>query len=489
MDREVRQREHRTVLPDLTTQHSYRFIRVGLVPKLVISALLVLVLLIFALLAALNSTFETDLSAYLKRVETEQVAPIAQLLGEGYARTGNWSFLFASRETWPQLVAQVFDKKVPASGQLKDMSLDVIGMLPRLSIRDAGGGMVMRTPLPPRMESTARQVNLPIMANGKQVGTLQMVPTPIPVKGLDHQFRRDQLHAFYLTAIPALIVVLLIAIPLGYHFVKPVQRLALGIHRLAGGDYGVRLVEGRQDELGNLAGDFNHLANVLQRSEAQRREGMASVSHELRTPIATMIASVEAMQDGVRPLNAEQLQRLSGTMEHLNTLVDDLYQLALADVGKLVCQRDQLEWGRVIEESALAMRNKLEGRGLKLECEIEQGITLTGDALRLRQVVTNLLENCYRYTGQNGTVWIRLLQNKNNAMMTISDSGPGVSSEYLDSLFVRFSRGDTSRSREHGGAGLGLALVTAIAESHQGSVEAFNSDKGGLGIRVSLPLG
>lgn len=489
MERDNRQREHRTVLPDLTTWHSERLIRVGLVPKLVISALLLLVLLIFALLAAINSTFETDLSVYLQRVETEQVAPIAQLLGEEYARTGNWAFLFASRERWPQLVAQVLDKKVPASGQLKDMSLDVIGMLPRLSIRDAGGMMVMQRRLPPRPESVAKEVTLPIMVNGKQVGDLLMLPTPIPVNGLDHQFRHDQLHAFYLTALPALIVVLLIAIPLGYHFVKPVQRLAQGIHRLAGGDYGVRLAEERQDELGKLAGDFNHLANVLQRSEAQRREGMASVSHELRTPIATMIASVEAMQDGIRPLNAEQLERLSGTMEHLNTLVDDLYELALADVGKLVCQRDPLEWGRVIEESVHAMRNKLEGKGLKLECELEQGVTVNGDAQRLRQVVTNLLENCYRYSEQNGTVWIRLQQDKDKAVMTISDSGPGVGSEYFDSLFVRFSRNDASRSREYGGAGLGLALVKAIAEAHQGSVEAFNSEKGGLGIRISLPLG
>lgn len=465
-----------------------RYIRIGLIPKMVLAALLVLVMIITGLVVALQSTFDTNLSMYLKRVESEQITPIAELLGKEYERSGGWEFLHTSPQAWPMLVAQVLDHKVPASGRLGDMSIDVIGMLPRLTIHDVDDRVIMESPMPPRLESIRQQVTMPIMAEGKQVGVLLMVPTPIPVKGLDQQFRDDQIQAFYLTALPSLIITFLIAIPLGYHFLKPVRRLAKGVHQLAEGEFGVRLSEERNDELGKLAGDFNHLAKVLERAEAQRREGMASVSHELRTPLATMIAAVEAMQDGIRPLNAGQLQNLSGTMEHLNTLVDDLYQLALADVGKLVCKRESTDWGMVITEAVEAMRGKVEGRGLKLQWEPRQGVTIEGDPLRLRQVVSNLLENCNRYTEASGTVTVRLELEGERARLTVSDSGPGVESKHMAILFERFFRVDDSRSREHGGAGLGLALVNAIAVAHQGTATASIAKEGGLGISISLPL-
>jgi two-component system sensor histidine kinase BaeS len=366
--------------------------------------------------------------------------------------------------------------------------MDVIGMMPRLTVRDADGRPVMRSPMPSRPESKHHKVKFPVMANGKRVGTLLMVPTPIPVEGLDRQFRDDQLHAFYLAVLPALLITLLLAIPLGYHFARPVQRLAKGIHRLARGDYKTRLDERRNDELGELARDFNYLAKTLENSELQRREGMASVSHELRTPLATMIAAVEAMQDGVRPLNAEQLQRLSGTMDHLNQLVDDLYQLALADVGKLVCQRKRIEWDSVINDAVDAMRGKLEERGLTVNCAPQRNVAVLGDPLRLRQVVINLLENCHRYTEADGTIQIRLLRVGGDARMTIADTGPGVGRDHLATLFERFTRVDASRSREHGGAGLGLALVKAIAEAHGGKATAAIGKEGGLEIALSIPL-
>lgn len=462
--------------------------QVGLIPKLVLSALLVLTVMIAGLVMAMRTTFETNISAYIQRVETTHIAPLAELLGQEYERTGGWGYLTERRDTWPMMIAQVLDGRVPESRSLNDVSIDVVGMLPRLTVRDAQGEYVMHSPMPPRQDSLDKQVVLPVIAGGKGVGILQMVPTPIPLKGLDRQFRDDQLYTFYLAAIPALIITLLIAIPLGYHFVWPIQRLTRGIHQLAGDDYAVRLEARRNDELGELARDFNYLAMKLENSEQQRREGMASVSHELRTPLATMITAVEAMQDGIRPLNTEQLGRLSGTMEHLNTLVDDLYQLALADVGKLVCQREVIDWAAVVDDAVEAIRGKLEMRGLVLQCELEPELNIEGDSLRLRQVVTNLLENGNRYTEENGTIVVRLQREGDHAILTVSDSGPGVSDDKLALLFDRFSRIDVSRSRDYGGAGLGLALVKAITEAHAGEVSACKASEGGLGIRISLPL-
>lgn len=476
---------------------------IGLIPKLVLSILLVLAVMISGLVAAVYWTFEDDLSTYLRRVEREQVAPLATLLGESYAERGNWDFIHDTPARWRSLVSEALG--IPLRpGEVPPR--EVFAMIPRLAVTDMDGKTIVRPPFggpanlvgdkagvsresaaqrQPFTRSAAELETWPIVAAGRQVGWLKMVPTPVPTQGIDQQFRRDRLRTFYLAAIPALLFAVIIAVPLGFHFLRPLQRLTRRLHSLAGGDYSVRLPTGRQDEVGHLARDFNELAEVLERAQKLRREGMASISHELRTPLSTMIAEVEAMRDGIRPLNNAQLEHLAGSMEHLNRLVDDLYQLALADVGALVCDKGVIEWDEEIGEAAESMRGKLEGRGLELKLELESDTRVLGDPLRLRQVVLNLLENCWRYADAPGTVTVTLRGEERRAILQIGDSGPGVSDAALGTLFDRFSREESSRNRGHGGAGLGLALVKAIVTAHGGSVTAANAPAGGLMVTIA----
>ncbi len=475
---------------------------IGLIPKLVLSILLVLVVMISGLVAAVYWTFEDDLSTYLRRVERKQVAPLATLLGQGYAERDNWDFIHETPARWRSLVSEALG--IPLQpGDVPPR--EVFAMIPRLAVTDMDGKAIVRPPFggpanlvgdnavalgastaQPYTRSAAELETWPIVAAGRQVGWLKMVPTPVPTQGIDQQFRRDRLRAFYLAAIPALLFAVIIAVPVGFHFLRPLQRLTRRLHSLAGGDYSVRLPTGRQDEVGHLARDFNELAEALERAQTLRREGMASISHELRTPLSTMIAEVEAMRDGIRPLDNAQLDHLAGSMEHLNRLVDDLYQLALADVGELVCDKGLIEWDEEIGEAAESMRGKLEGRGLELKLELEPDTRILGDPLRLRQVVLNLLENCWRYADAPGTVTVTLRGDGRRAILQIGDSGPGVSDAALGTLFDRFSREESSRNRSHGGAGLGLALVKAIVAAHGGSVTAVNAPSGGLAVTIAI---
>lgn len=225
----------------------------------------------------------------------------------------------------------------------------------------------------------------------------------------------------------------------------------------------------------------------LEQSEEKRREGMAGVSHELRTPLATLNAQVDAMLDGIRPLERSQLMTLSRSLEHINGLVDDLYLLALADVGELVCRKEVVRWDRIAEDAVELVEHNLAQRGITIIHQIGHPINVTGDTRRLRQILDILLENCSRYTQDNATVTVTLQCCHGIAELTVSDSGPGVSGEALDSLFERFYRAESSRSRANGGAGLGLALIKALAEAHGGRVSAFRAEEGGLGICVALP--
>lgn len=225
----------------------------------------------------------------------------------------------------------------------------------------------------------------------------------------------------------------------------------------------------------------------LERSEEKRREGMAGISHELRTPLATLNAQVDAMLDGIRPTDRPQLQVLSRSLEHISALVDDLYLLALADVGELVCRRERVRWDLVIDESIEAASHQLEQRGISLQMKIDRPVTLQGDPRRLRQILDNLLENCSRYARDKATVTVSLHCHQRGAELSVSDNGPGVSSEALPHLFERFYRADSSRSRASGGAGLGLALIKALAEAHGGSVGAAHAPQGGLRVVVTMP--
>lgn len=227
---------------------------------------------------------------------------------------------------------------------------------------------------------------------------------------------------------------------------------------------------------------------ALMREEAQRRESMAGASHELRTPLAHLVAKIEAMRDGVRPLNQDQLTSLALSVDHLTKLVDDLYLLTLADASALVCNRQPERLDRIVSDTVAAAREELSEHDLRVETSLDSPVHVSGDAKHLRQIVDNLLGNCYRHATRGGRVSVNLKRQDGWAEMVVTDTGPGVSADALPRLFDRFYRVDRSRSREKGGTGLGLSLVKALAEAHGGEVGAFSAPEGGLGVRVRIPL-
>lgn len=236
---------------------------------------------------------------------------------------------------------------------------------------------------------------------------------------------------------------------------------------------------------------FVRVINVQQmrlaKKELQRREGMANVSHELRTPLAILVAEVEAMRDGIRPVDDNQLGRVAGSLDHLSGLVDDLYQLALADVGELKVAQNRLRLDELVNDALDRSVGALQERQIDLQRRITSDLYVDGDARRLRQIIDNLLQNCGRYTVDGGTVWVELLDNGKHLCLNLRDSGPGVDQATMHRLFDRFYRAERSRSRETGGSGIGLALVKVMVEAHGGEIKAYPSVEGGLGFRILLP--
>ena len=464
-------------------------------------------LLVGAMALAISLNFQKGFNDYLTKTEMARLDNTVADLANLYRREGSWHMFPGNHGLWEQYVPRAAETAVrsrgpgdagsrpaltaspvtrlPARGwvdRVPRVPGDPSGLGVRLRLLDAEKRYLIG---PPDHSGNARL--RPIELDGEVIGWLSLTPLPVPERALDRSFRDEQLNAVYPIAIGALLLSLLIGVPLGRYLLRPVQAVARGAHSLTRGNFDMRLDIRRRDELGQLAEDFNVLAKTLQQNELLRRQGMADVSHELRTPLALLQGEIEAMQDGIRPVNQAQLEKLHHSNTQLSRLVDDLYDLALTDAGALNYRKTSLNMAEVIEHSLEAAEYRFEQQRLSLQQEVADTLPLSGDARRLRQVLDNLLKNSRRYTDAGGIVRVTAWQSGRWIWVRVEDSAPAVAAEHLPRLFERFYRTEGSRNRAFGGAGLGLAICRNIIDAHQGQISARESELGGLQVDIRLP--
>lgn len=234
----------------------------------------------------------------------------------------------------------------------------------------------------------------------------------------------------------------------------------------------------------------NQLALVA--AERAHRQWVADTSHELRTPITILAMHLEAMRDGVFPVNASTLGVLSDTVSGMERLVSDLHQLASTDAGAHGYHFEALDVAELIDEVCSAFSASCAAHRLTLAQQIESRapVMVRADRQRLYQVLANLLGNTIRYTDEGGKSRITLTRDAaGRCLIRIEDSAPGVPESALPRLFERFFRVDESRSRKGGGSGLGLAICQAMVQAHGGAMSAAHSPLGGVCIEITLPGG
>ena len=439
-------------------------VRAGIALKFFLAILLAAAAAAAAMAIATRVSFQSGFLGYLNQVDAQRLDSLAARLADEYRASGDWSFL---RDDYARLRALA----LPAPA------------IPRLALLDAAGHPVLGN-----SELAAEGAVKPVVVNGDTVGWVARAPLRRLSSAAEVSFQQEQLRSAWVTAALALVLAAGLALVLGRAFVTPVKRVADATHRLAAGDYATRVPVRSQDELGRLAVDFNRLAETLERNETLRRRFMADVSHELRTPLAVLSAELEAMEDGVRPLTRESLASLRGEVSALGKLVEDLNQLALADVGALAYRKRRVDVVPLLEQALESFRDRLAERHLAVETALGREAIVFGDADRLLQMFRNLLENSARYTDAGGRVRASARREGDRVVVDFEDSAPGVPPEALPHLFERFYRVDASRSRANGGAGLGLAICRSIAVAHDGEMSASDSPLGGLRVRITLPF-
>lgn len=275
-----------------------------------------------------------------------------------------------------------------------------------------------------------------------------------------------------------LLVTILVTVLVGRRLVRPLRALteAADLHHPAS--------VSTQDEIGRLARALNDSTRRRDRAEAQHRAMVSDVAHELRTPLTNIRSWLEAAQDDLAPTDAQLLGLLHEEAILLQHIIDDLSDLAAADAGTLRIHPEPTYVRDVLAQVVDGHRAPAHAAGVDLIMKVDGDPVVLADAVRLRQMVGNLVSNAIRYTPPGGSVTV----GARGSTITVRDTGVGITAENLPKIFDRFWRADESRSRSTGGSGLGLAIVRKLTEAHGGTIDVASTPGHGTTFTMRLRL-
>jgi two-component system, OmpR family, sensor kinase len=271
---------------------------------------------------------------------------------------------------------------------------------------------------------------------------------------------------------------------------SPVERLRRQVAAISGrGETSSIEVPSTRDEVAALAGTMNDLLGRLQGALARQRAFTADASHELRNPLAVLRGELElATRPGrSREDLAVAVRNAAAEAERLTRLTDDLLLLARSDEERLSLRRAPTDISRLLAASAGLAASRLAEAGVICRVDAQPGTCATLDADRIRQAVDNLVDNALRFAPSGSVIVLAARADGSGLDIEVRDDGPGFPPGFLPHAFERFRRPDSGRSRDDGGAGLGLAIVRAIVAAHGGVATASNRPGGGAVVRLRLP--
>lgn len=350
--------------------------------------------------------------------------------------------------------------------------------------------------LPPR--ETSREIELP---SGYDL-MIYMLPYPSPAGGqyvietgaVDREID-EVLHGLAIALSLALPLVIGVAIGGGYLLMRralsPLQEIAHSAEQIGSHNLNERMpVAWTGDELERLSISLNRMIARLEIAFQHISRFTADASHELRTPLTALRGELEAtaQHPQLPPEVRETIGSALEETERLSKIVQGLLAVSRLDAGEAEMERVRLDLAELAASTSEQMRLMAEDKNISLSYDASERVMVDGDRARLKQVVVNLLDNAISYTAPGGEVQMRIRTAAHRAVLEVEDNGTGISQDALPHIFERFYRADKARSRQMGGAGLGLSIVQAICLAHGGEVRVESTEGRGSRFSVILPL-
>jgi len=419
-----------------------------------------------------NRVVAREFTLYISRGGQMRAQEWAQLAAEYYRSAGSWEGLgaFFEEAALGRGLGQGRGRRYSqqAGGASSSVERILIADPEGQIVFDTQGELVGRS-----VDAQDLELGAAIVVDGQMMGTLLATTGDLSGQSeLERHFLETVNRAVVWAVLLVAVAALLAAVLLSQQLVAPLRQLTAAAEAMADGDLSQRVDVRAGDEVGDLALAFNRMAGDLQAAEMQRRQMTADIAHELRNPLSVIRGNLEAIFDGVYPVDVEHLTPIYEETLLLQRLVEDLRLLSLADAGQLELIRGDVDVERLLAGVTEGAQAVAQDKGITLQIETpEEPLVVDGDADRLRQVIGNLVSNALRYTPAGGVVTLRVRSLGTRARIVITDTGPGIPAEDLLHVFDRFYRGDSARDRASGGSGLGLAIARALVEAHGGTIE------------------
>jgi two-component system OmpR family sensor kinase/two-component system sensor histidine kinase BaeS len=442
---------------------------------------------VVALLA--NRALTQQFRIYVSQGRQQRAEWLAPEFAAYYALTGSWEGV----NEWAAAISQ---SQAGTPGQGQGRGRGRLGGSDRLLLADADGYVLADTDgalLGQRLSSRDLKAGAPIEVDGQLVGTLFIPAAEGVHQAPEVEFLRQVNNWLLWAGLAAGVVALILGLVLARQLTAPLRRLTDAAQQLAGGEVAksskgaVPQVPVRsRDEVGQLSQAFNKMAQSLSQQETLRRNMMADIAHELRTPLTVIRSDLEALLDGVYDPSPEALASLYEETLLLTRLVDDLRALAQAEAGQLRLERQPTDLNDLLLAVVASYEPHASAQGQTLSLDPGSALTLVdADPQRVRQIVTNLVSNALRHAPQGGEVTIAVDAQAREALVSVSDDGPGITPENIAHVFDRFWQGDSARA---GSSGLGLAIARELVLAHGGQIWVESEPGKGATFHFALPL-
>lgn len=455
---------------------------------------------VLVLVGVVSVVWGTVFSDYTRSNIVEIANSAAEKLATSYEENGNWTAgelrtvatsSLVSDDLGMQVVNKkgvvVYDDSWPSASATAD-------------VRESGspssgssGKKASHSPvsLAPTDSDSVANVEI-ITSSGEHAGQVKLwaIGSDALLTKADSAFREKTFNAMALAAVVAVCISVVIGSLVSRMLTKPIHRITSTAKQIRDGDLSARTGLRGDDEIDQLGETFDEMATSLEKDMKHEKRLTSDVAHELRTPLMAMLATVEAMQDGVYPTDDEHLETVASETRRLARLVQQMLDLSRMENSTAPLNLEPVDMVPFVRSIVNAQERLFVDRDLRLRFADEtQGHddVVEADPDMITQCVINLMSNAMRYTPEGGWVVVSVLSDRKHVSIAVSDTGIGIAKDDLSRIFGRFWRADASRAREAGGLGVGLAVTKQIVERHHGYISVESELGKGTTFTIHLP--